>query len=98
MPEKKKWKVVEIVVRGSAGVIVSKLDLDVPRFSFRVGTVKFLEEKEPPYVTPWLNTHNIMDGAELLTEVEEKYSRMRREQYQRIQRQQDGPLVTFKDA
>jgi len=99
--EKKTWEVVEIILKGTAGVIISKLDLDIPRFSFRVGTAKFLEEGEPPHIIPWLNVHNVLDAAELLAEAEDKYVKIRQVKIretrvkQQGQQEQDGPLITY---
>jgi len=101
MSEKKQWKVVEIMTKGTAGVVISKMDLEVPRFSFRVGTAKFMEEGGSPHVTPWLNTYNALDGAELVAVAEEKYGRIREAKLRQVkkrqeEREQEGPLITHK--
>ena len=67
------WSIVERRVNGDAGVIVSELPLPVPRYSFRVGTAKFDDEKKEMYVTPYLTVFNVDDACALLREVSDKY-------------------------
>lgn len=67
------WRIVERRVNGDAGVIVSELPLPVPRYSFRVGTAKFDDEKQEMYVTPYLTVFNVDDACDLLREVSDKY-------------------------
>lgn len=71
------WKIIDRVVRGDAGVIVSELPLPVPRYSFKVGTAKIDPDTEEMYVTPYLSVFNSGDAQDLLSEVTDKYTRIR---------------------
>lgn len=69
-----RWQIIDTVVKGDAAIEISELPLNVPRYSFRVGTAYFPEhEDDPVKVGPRLTIFNVQDAVELLSEVATKY-------------------------
>lgn len=79
------WEVVETKVEGQAAVQVSKLDLQVPRYTFKVGTVNF-DDQNQLRVGPRLTIHNVLDAAKLLTELGNKYVDIRESEIDKFER------------
>lgn len=84
--DKPAWRTLEVVVRDNVAVEVSILDLQVPRFSFRVGTAFYPQnEGDPISVGPRLTIFNARDGVELLSELEEKYTEIREKKIEELE-------------
>ena len=83
---KPQWRVLEVVVRENAAVEVCVLDLQVPRFSFRVGTAHFPKyDGDPVTVSQWLTSFNARDAVDLLSEVETKYTEIREKKIEEME-------------
>lgn len=89
-PKSAKWQVVEKALRGNAGVVVSKLDLPVPRFSFQVGTIRMNDEGDDFTVGPRLTVFNAVEAAELLRELGEKYTDIREAKIDDIEKKKEA--------
>lgn len=92
--ERPRWRIIDTVVRGeNAAVEVSILELEVPRFSFRVGTAHFPQfEGDPIKVSPRLTIFNVQDAAELLTELASKYLKIREDKIEELEDRKDRAL------
>jgi hypothetical protein len=92
--ERPRWRIYDTVVKGeNAAIEVSILELEVPRFSFRVGTAHFPQyEGDPIKVSPRLTIFNVADAAELLTELAVKYSKLREDKIEELEDRKDRAL------
>lgn len=92
--ERPRWRIHDTVVKGeNAAVEVSILPLEVPRFSFRVGTAHFPQyEGDSIKVSPRLTIFNVQDAAELLTELAAKYTKIREEKIEELEDRKDRAL------
>lgn len=84
--DKPTWRTLEVVVRDNVAVEVSVLDLQIPRFSFRVGTAFYPQnEGDPITVGPRLTIFNARDGVDLLSALEEKYTEIREKKIEELE-------------
>lgn len=87
--DKPQWEVIEVVTKDNAAVEVSMLDLQIPRFTFRVGTAHYPELEDdddaPIRVGPRLTTFNAKDAADILAEVADKYEQIREERIEEVE-------------
>jgi hypothetical protein len=106
--ERLNWEVIELAIRENVGVEVSMLALEIPRFSFKVGTLRYPEDGDgTPRIGPWLSIFNCRDGIELLSEMEEKYTEARERAIEEVEarktkikensaKRTSGPIITVK--
>jgi hypothetical protein len=83
------WRPVEKKVRGNVVCEVNELPLQVPKYSFKLGTVKFDENGQIIEVNPYLNIYNVSDAAELLREIGDKYLAVREERQRDFDSRED---------
>jgi len=85
--DRPKWRVLTTEFKGeNAAVEISILDLEIPRYSFRVGTAHFpRNEGDPITVTPRLTVFNVQDAILLLGEVSDKYLALREQKIDELE-------------
>lgn len=71
--KRKQWREVETKMKGDAAVRVCELPLRVPRYSFYVGTASVDAGSNKLHIAPRLSTYDVLDAADLLKELGEKY-------------------------
>jgi len=81
-----KWQIIDTVVKGDAAIEISELPLNVPRYSFRIGTAYFPENEEDAVkVGPRLTIFNVQDAVELLSEAATKYLDIREDRINELE-------------
>jgi hypothetical protein len=75
--ERAQWRVIDTRVKENAAVQVSELPLKVPRYSFRAGTAQFDKDTNEVRIGSRLTVFNVLEAADLLREVGEKYVQLR---------------------
>ena len=85
--DRPKWRILTTEFKGeNAAVEVSILELEIPRYSFRVGTAHFPRvEGDAITVTPRLTVFNVQDALQLLTEVSAKYLELREQKIDELE-------------
>lgn len=84
--QRQEWEIVEVAVRENAGVEISMLPLQVPRFSFRVGTAHYPEhEGDSIKISSRLTIFNISDAVDLLADMEVKYTKIREDKIEEME-------------
>ncbi len=72
------WRPVERRLGANNAVVeVNELPLPIPRYSFKIGTAKLDDNGQIIDIQPFLNPHNVIDAADLLRMVGEKYIEIR---------------------
>lgn len=79
------WEIIETKVEGQAAVQVSKLDMQIPRYTFKVGTVNF-DDSGNLRVGPRLTIHNVLDAAKLMNELGNKYIDIRESEIDKFEK------------
>jgi hypothetical protein len=98
--ERPRWRILDTVVRGeNAAVEVSILELEVPRYSFRVGTAHFPKyDGDPITVSPRLTIFNVQDAADLLADLASKYLKLREDKIDEVEARKERALTRMKNT
>ena len=91
------WEIIETKVEGQAAVQVSKLDMQIPRYTFKVGTVNF-DDQGQLRVGPRLTIHNVLDAAKLMHELGTKYVDIRETEIDKFEKMKQQWTDEPKDA
>jgi hypothetical protein len=83
--ERAQWSVIETRVHDNAAVQVSELPLKIPRYSFKVGTAQLDEDTGEMRIGNRLTVFNVIDAAELLMELGQKYVDKREHRIEEIE-------------
>ena len=90
-------EIIETKVEGQAAVQVSKLDMQIPRYTFKVGTVNF-DDQGQLRVGPRLTIHNVLDAAKLMHELGTKYVDIRETEIDKFEKMKQQWTDEPKDA
>jgi hypothetical protein len=82
------WRPVEKRLKGNIVIEVNELPLQVPKYSFKIGTAKVDPNGQIIEIQPFLSVYNVHEAADLLREVGDKYLAIREEKQDEMDKNQ----------
>ena len=90
------WKIIETKVKDNAVVQVSELPLNVPRYSFQVGTAQYDDETGDIRIGSRLTNFNVEEAATLLTVLAKKYVDKREARISEVEKTKEEALARLR--